>query len=183
VVVCGQVGTGKSTVAQLLSEHTGFSAVNSDVVRKRLAGFFPTARVGSDYRAGIYNEDFTRRTYAALRTHAEEELRAGRGVIVDATYKHPEDRQALLELGSLLNVPVLFLECRTSAAEVERRLRERERQGDSVSDATWAIALKEQRGFPPFDDIPRQCHCVLDTTHDMEDTLGEIEERLSQGKS
>jgi len=183
VVVCGQVGTGKSTVAQLFSEHTGFSAVNSDVVRKRLAGLLPSARVGGDYRAGIYNEDFTRRTYAALRTHAEEELRAGRGVIVDATYKHTEDRRALLELGSLLGVPVLFLECRTSAAEVERRLRERERRGDSVSDATWAIALQEQHDFPPFDDIPRQCHCVIDTTRDTEDTLGGIEERLSRGKS
>jgi hypothetical protein len=183
VVVCGQVGTGKSTVAQLFSEHTGFSVLNSDVVRKRLAGLLPTARVGGDYRAGIYNEDFTRRTYAALRTHAEEELRAGRGVIVDATCKHPGDRQALLALGNLLSVPVLFLECRASTAEVERRLRERERRGDSVSDATWAIALHEQRNFPPFDDIPQQCHFVIDTMHDTEDALGEIEERLSQRQS
>jgi predicted kinase len=148
-----------------------------------LAGLLPTARLGADYRTGIYSEDFTRRTYTALWTQADEELRAGHGVIVDATYKQPEDRRALLELGHLLNVPVLFLECRASAAEVERRLRERERRGDSVSDATWAIALHEQHDSPPLDDIPEQCHFVIDTEHDMEDALGEIEERLSQGKS
>jgi uncharacterized protein len=183
VVVCGRVGTGKSTVAQLLSEHTGFSVLNSDVVRKRLAGLLPTARVGADYRAGIYSEACTRRTYTALRTQAEEELRAGRGVIVDATCKQPEDRRALLELGSCLGVPVLFLECRASMAEVERRLRECERRGDTVSDATWAIALQEQRTFPPFADIPAQCHSVIDTEYDVEDALTRIEERLSQTRS
>jgi aminoglycoside phosphotransferase family enzyme/predicted kinase len=154
VVVCGRVGTGKSTVAHRLSEDTGFAVLNSDVVRKRLAGLLPTARVGADYRAGIYSEDFTRRTYTALRTQAEEELHAGQGVIVDATCKQPEDRRALLELGNLLGVPVLFLECRASAAAVERRLWEREQRGDSASDATWAIALQEQHDFPPLDDFP-----------------------------
>ncbi|MBI3300592.1 MAG: AAA family ATPase [Deltaproteobacteria bacterium] len=123
VVVCGRVGTGKSTVARLLSDHTGFAVLNSDVVRKRLAGLLPTARASADYGAGIYSEAFTRRTYTALRTRAEEELRAGRGIIIDATCKQREDRKALLELGSRLAVPVLFLECRASAAEVERRLR------------------------------------------------------------
>ncbi len=182
IVVCGRVGTGKSTVAQLLSEHTGFSVLNSDVVRKRLAGLLPTARVGADYRTGLYSEDFTQRTYTALWTQAEAELRAGRGVIVDATYKRRADRRALCDLGSQQGVPVLFLECRASATAVEQRLREREQRGDAVSDATWAIALQEQHDFPPFDDIPAQCHLMIDTEQDVEDALGRVEERLSQSR-
>jgi hypothetical protein len=110
IVVCGRVGTGKSTVSRLLGESTGFSVCNSDVVRKRLAGLLPTTRAGTAYQAGIYSEDFTRRTYAALLNDAEEELRAGRGVIVDATCKQREHRQAFLALGTRLRVPVLFLE-------------------------------------------------------------------------
>src|SRR5262249_419298 len=102
LVVCGRVGTGKSTVAQLLSDHSGFTVFNSDVVRKRLAGLLPTARAGADYQGGIYTADFTRRTYATLLIHAEEKLRAGRGVIVDATCKQREDRQAFLELANRL---------------------------------------------------------------------------------
>ncbi len=181
-MVCGRVGTGKSTVAHLLSDHTGFSVLNSDVVRKRLAGLLPTARVGAAYRAGLYSAEFTTQTYIALRTQAEEELRAGRGVIVDATCKQREDRRVLLELGGRLGRPVLFLECRASAAEVERRLREREQRGDSASDATWAIALQEQYDFPSFNDIPEQCHFVIDTEQDLEDALVGVEERLSERK-
>jgi len=179
VVVCGRIGTGKSTVSRLLSEHTGFAVLNSDVVRKRLAGLLPTAHVSADYRAGIYSAAFTRRTYAALQTQAEEELHAGRGVIIDATCKQPEDRQALLALGNRLEVPVLFLECRTSPAEVERRLRERERRGDSVSDATWAVALREQDDFPAFADLPERAHLGIDTEGALEDALAAVEDYLA----
>jgi uncharacterized protein len=178
VVVCGRVGTGKSTVARVLSEHTGFAVLNSDVVRKRLAGLLPTARAGADYRAGIYSQAFTRRTYATLHTQAEEELRAGRGVIIDATYKQPEDRQAVLALAGRLGVPVLFVECRTSPAEVERRLREREQRSDSVSDADWAVALREQENFPAFDDLPERSHLVIHTEGAIEDAVAAVEEYL-----
>ena len=179
VVVCGRVGTGKSTVSRVLSEHTGFTVLNSDVVRKRLAGLQPTTRVGTDYRAGIYSEAFTRRTYATLQTQAEEELHAGRGVIIDATYKRPEDRQALLALGGRLGVPVLFLECRASLTEVERRLREREQQSDSVSDANWAVALQEQEDFPVFDDLPERSHLIINTEGAIEEAVAAVEEYLS----
>jgi aminoglycoside phosphotransferase family enzyme/predicted kinase len=171
VIVCGRIGTGKSTVARLLSEHTGFSVFNSDAVRKRLAGLLPTVRASAEYRAGIYSESFTRRTYATLCTLAGEELRAGRGVIVDATCKQREDRRTFLELGNRFSVPVLFVECQASAAEVERRLRQREQEDGVVSDATWVTARQEQEEFPPFDDLPAGTHFVINTENTVEDAL------------
>ncbi|MGH7964259.1 MAG: AAA family ATPase, partial [Candidatus Binatia bacterium] len=180
VIVCGRIGTGKSTVARRLSERTGFPVLNSDVERKRLAGLAPTARAGAEYRTGIYTEASNRRTYVALRTQAEGELRAGRGVIVDATCKQREERQAFLELGERLGGQVLFVECRASLAEVERRLREREQQGDAVSDATWTIARREQADFPPFDDLPDSSHVVIDTEGVAEESLAVVEEHLAR---
>ena len=182
IVVCGRVGTGKSTVAQRLSEQTGFVLFNSDVIRKRLAGILPTARVEAAYGSGLYSQEFSQRTYATLFAQTEEELRTGRGVIVDATCKRQEDRHAFLALGQRQQVPVLFLECRTSLAEVERRLRERERRGDSVSDATWELAWRERETLPPFDDIPAQCHIIVDTEQDVDGVLEAIEERIAAGK-
>jgi uncharacterized protein len=180
LIVCGRVGTGKSTVARLLSEHTGFVTFNSDVVRKRLAGLQPTARATADYKDGIYTPAFTERTYAELANQAERELRDGHGVIIDATCKQPEYRRIFLELGNRLGTPVVFIECRTPLAEVERRLHERERRGDSASDATWDLAQTEEATFPPFDDIPEGQWFILNTDQALEDQLGELEERLSQ---
>ncbi len=182
LVVCGRVGTGKSTIAQSLGAHTGFTVLNSDVVRKRLAGLLPTARAGEEYSSGLYSEDATRRTYAALRTQAEEELRSGRGVIIDATCKQRDDRNSFLALGQQLNVPVLFIECRAPLAEVERRLRERERREDAVSDATWEIARQQEADFPPFDDLPEAQHRVVDTTGDLDEALEPIEETLAENQ-
>jgi aminoglycoside phosphotransferase family enzyme/predicted kinase len=182
IVVCGRVGTGKSTVAQRLSEQTGFVSLNSDVIRKRLAGVLPTAHMEAKYGSGIYSEEFSQRTYTTLFAQTEEELRAGKGVIVDATCKRQEDRHALLELGQRQGVPVLFLECRASLMEVERRLRERERRGDSVSDATWELALHEHETFPTFDDIPARCHITIDTEQNIDKALEAVEERIAEGK-
>lgn len=100
-------------------------------------------------------------------------------MVVDATCKRREDRHALTEIAQRQQVPVLFLECRASLAEVERRLRERERRGDSTSDATWELALSEQETFPAFDDIPERCHVVIDTEQNLDEELEAVEERLA----
>lgn len=178
VVVCGRVGVGKSTVAHILSNHTGFVVMNSDVMRKRLAGLSPTARAGAEYSGGIYTPAFTERTYTALEAAAEAELLAGRGVIVDATFKQQEYRQRFLALGARLGSPVLFIECWIDPQTVERRLRERAKRGDSVSDATWEIAQREEPTFPAFDDIPDQQHVRVETNASVEERLMEAEDLL-----
>lgn len=179
LIVCGRIGTGKSTVSQLLSEHTGFPVFNSDTIRKRLVGIEPTGRGRAAYGAGIYTEELNQQTYAQLRAHAEAQLRAGQGAIVDATCKNRNERTAFLELGARLNVPVFFLECQARPAEVERRLHEREQRGAAVSDATWAIARQAWDEFPAFDDLPQHSHLVVDTQDTGEERLVEIVEGLT----
>lgn len=178
IVVCGQIGTGKSTVAQRLSEQTGFATLNSDVLRKRLAGLLPTTHATTDYQVGLYTQEFTRKTYDAVHAAAEEELQSGRGVIVDATYKNPEQRRVVQELSARCQVPIVFVECQASAAVVQERLRERQRQGTSVSDATWTIAEQQREQFPPFSDLPDRCHVVVDTESDMNAVFERMEELL-----
>jgi aminoglycoside phosphotransferase family enzyme/predicted kinase len=180
IVVCGQIGTGKSTVAERLSDHTGFAVLNSDVIRKRIAGFLPSARAATDYQAGLYTPEFTRRTYDAMHAAAEEELSGGRGVIIDATYKDPEHRRVVRELSVRCHVPVLFVECQAPATIVEQRLQRRERAGNSVSDATSEIARRERQSFPPFKDLPEQGHVVIDTEGDVEAALSRIDKQLAR---
>ena len=87
LVTCGLSGTGKSTVARLLQLRTGFAIVNSDRVRKRLAGIHATDHVREGYQGGIYSSDFTKITYQTLLGEADARLAEGCGVIVDATFR------------------------------------------------------------------------------------------------
>lgn len=164
VVVCGVSGSGKSTVAQRLQDRIGFELLRSDVVRKRLAGVAPTARLTAGYAAGAYSREFTACTYAAMLAEAAERLAEGAGVIADATFAAPAWRTRARETAARAGVPVLFVECTASEPEILRRLAAREQRADEVSDATAEVYLEQRGRFAPLTDIPERLRMVADTT-------------------
>ncbi|MEE9550133.1 MAG: AAA family ATPase [Candidatus Binatia bacterium] len=178
LIVCGLVGTGKSTTARLLGDLTGFVVFNSDSVRKRLAHIPPTARVQSGYRTGIYSDNSTRLTYEILLAEAERTLKDGRGVIVDATLKDPRHRGHFLNLAARLKIPILFAECQAQGRDIFRRLQERGSLRDEVSDATWNVYLRHQENFVPLTDIPDDRHLTVNTETALEEGITRIEEFL-----
>lgn len=178
LVVCGTSGSGKSTVARRLADRTGFELLRSDVIRKRLAGVAPTERLSAGYAAGAYSLAFSQRTYAALLGEAAERLRGGAGVIVDATFGASAYRADALSVAARAGVPALFIECTASEAEIVRRLAERERHADEVSDAGVAIYLRQRGEFAALDEIPDRLHLLADTTHGVAPVVTAIRKRL-----
>lgn len=178
VIVCGLAGTGKSTVSRRLSYRTGFTVLSSDRIRKRLAGLSETARATAAYGAGIYSPSFDRLTYDTLLAEARERLREGCGVIIDATFKRPEDRRDALEIGAQAGKPVLFVECQTPEREVLRRLRARATIDSEVSDATAEIYLNQRADFEPITEVRAGRHLEIDTSEDIEPALERIEGSL-----
>jgi predicted kinase len=71
------MGVGKTTVARALGQARGWPVIHSDAVRKALAGLAPTTPARFEFGQGIYNEDFSQRTYTEMRRQAEELLEAG----------------------------------------------------------------------------------------------------------
>lgn len=180
VVVLGLSGTGKSSVARALHDRLGLPVVNSDSVRKRIAGIAQSARAGGGYSEGIYSEDFTRRTYSAMLEEARANLSAHRGVILDATYREPENRRAVLAAARSAGVPVLFAQCRCEEKEIIRRLEQRAREARDPSDATVEVYLRQRSEFSPLTEIPAACRIMLETSGDPIDTALMIEDRLAQ---
>jgi uncharacterized protein len=174
IVVCGAAGTGKSTLAHALGERLGIEVISSDEIRKRLAGVSPTARMRASYGAGIYTEEFTRRTYEALIAEARKRLAEGRAIIVDATFRHPAERRPVVEMATRIRVPFLFIECRVDDAEVLRRLRKRERRPGEVSDATADIYVRQRDDFVPLDEIPERRRLVANTSRHPQEIANEI---------
>ncbi len=172
VVICGRSGTGKSTLARVVRERTGFVAINSDRVRKHLAGLSPETHAHEAYGRGIYSESATRATYQTMLEEAERELNQSRGAILDATYKDRSERRDVLELARRLAVPLLFVECRADEAEVLRRLRARASKPGEVSDADASIYHAQGAEFMPLSEIPERNRIAIDSTRDP-DVLGD----------
>lgn len=180
IVVCGPAGTGKSTVARLLQHRAGFDILNSDRMRKRLAGIPEGAHTPEAYNQGIYSADFSKRTYDAMLVEAESRLSEGGGVIVDATFRDPAERRRFLEMAARHGAPALFVECRAEVQEVLRRLRERERRGDEASDATPEIYLRQLAEFAPMAEMPERAHVAVDTSEAPDRIALRVDEALKR---
>jgi hypothetical protein len=173
VVVCGLAGSGKSTVARTIGARTGYQILNSDVVRKQLAGISLTTRSTADYGKGLYTDSFNMLTYDRLLKQAEDCLKSGKGVIIDATFKDPQHRRQFIELSSRLRLPLLFVECRASERTTLERLKERQQRPGEVSDATEAVYLLQREEFVPLTEMPESIRMVANTEGDPEEAAGQ----------
>lgn len=177
VVVVGLSGSGKSTVAAALHARTGFTHINSDTTRKRLAGIPPTTRAGPE----LYTPAQSARTYAAMYDAAAHALAAGRGAIVDATFQRRVDRDAARTVAQRAGVPILFIECVCPEPVVRRRLAARRRRGDDASDADWAVYRRQRALYQPFANIEPDDHIAVDTSTPRDDQFARIEPVLRAG--
>ncbi|HFE32642.1 MAG TPA: hypothetical protein ENJ17_04960, partial [Gammaproteobacteria bacterium] len=148
LITHGLSGSGKSWLSQRLLEASGAIRLRSDVERKRLAGLDPLARSDSAPGRGIYSADFTRRTFARLEQLARQILRAGHGVIVDATFIRRAERDRFRRLAQDLGVPFRIIHCEADSNTLRRRVSQRDHEGRDASEAglrVLALQLKNQQ--------------------------------------
>jgi len=138
--VGGLSGTGKSTfsrgIASGLGPSPGAVVLRTDEIRKRLMGVSHTTPVDR----ALYTPEFYIRTYDALFDAARALLKAGRGVVLDATFINAELRARAERLAAECGVPFegVWLEAAPDILEA----RVAARTGDA-SDATVEV-LHEQ---------------------------------------
>ncbi len=148
MVFFGVTATGKSYVAQAWAKRWGCRYLNSDIVRKELAGRDPGSSQKAAINAGIYAPEFTRRTYDELIRRAEQALLEGTTscVVLDASYLSRPERdlvRACLEG----KCQVIFVHCTCPEEIVKERLAFRANDPHAVSDGRWDIYLKQKKDF------------------------------------
>ena len=172
VVCIGFMGAGKSTAARTLGDLSGFPVVSSDVVRKDLAGIPRFTRPDAKAMETLYGAELTRRTYAELASQADELLRAGSGVVLDATFRDAAHRRTVAAVGAARGVSVVFVECRAPEDRVRERLRVRAHDVSDADEETYLAQRAEGSTF--YVESPAR-RLLLDTSGDPATVADELD--------
>lgn len=147
LLTCGLPASGKSTAARRLAEPSEAVLLRSDTRRKHLAGLAPTRRASAPFGSGIYAREMTDRVYRALLADADDALRAGRSVVVDASFSCAARRAPFLDLAAALGAPALVVETVAPEATIRRRLAARALDLGEVSDADLGVYLGMRESY------------------------------------
>jgi aminoglycoside phosphotransferase family enzyme/predicted kinase len=181
VVICGNVGTGKSTLARLLADALDGVPIPSDRVRKRLVGLAPQERARGERASRVYATAVTERVYAGLLQRAAPVLASGRSAILDATYARADLRRGPLDWARERGVPVRLVEVRCRPELALERLERRERAGRDPSDAGPELYRELAPRFEPPDEWPAEGRLCIETDREgWQQAVPELAARLRQ---
>jgi len=174
-IMVGISGSGKSYLARLLAIETGAALFSSDVTRKRLLGLPLTATAPQ----AAYSHDQSAKTFAAMLDSAEDELRQGHPVILDATFLTASQRLPPRRLAERRGVPLTAVWCQVDQAVLDQRLRAREADRYRVSDAAGRVAAEQRRYQEPPRELPGGSVMRIDTSRPLGPVLRRIRQRMS----
>lgn len=132
IVVCGGVGTGKSTLARNLALDLGFELLQTDAVRRDLFG---AAGHGAGMDEGIYSRANRLKVYHEAFQRAARSLDESVPVVVDGSFQLAGAWEELEHLLPHLSARVLVVHCRCSPELARRRIEKRLAGNRSESDA------------------------------------------------
>ena len=161
IMICGSTGSGKSTLARELSERTSMAVINSDVIRKAIAG--QSGRQSFAYGEGIYSATMTEKTYKKMARAAEQLIAQGKGAILDASFVRRAQRENFVRLAGKHKIPLLLIHCSASERTTQERLARRQAQGQDVSDGRWEIYIQQKDSFEAIGEITPNARLELIT--------------------
>ena len=141
-VVMGLAGTGKTSLARSVAGELGFRVVSTDAVRQELFG---DEKGAAEYGEGAYSAEATRKTYEAQRRQGAALLASDGGAVLDGTFLREDDREAVRVMAREAGAALRWIECDLPPEAVRERMRGRSERGDSLSDATWEIHLRQRK--------------------------------------
>ncbi len=175
VVMCGTVGSGKSSVAHALADAGQGVVLSSDRLRKHMAGLAPDAYAGAAPGEGLYAPAARDAVYAGLRDRADAVLRGGRMAIVDATHGTAARRAEMADWAAARGVRAHLVEVACDPAVARARLERRALAGHDPSDAGPELLDASRAGFEPPDEWPGPRHRVVTSDAGWREALPAID--------
>lgn len=150
VLVGGEPGTGKSTLAAGVADSLGWAVLRSDEIRKELAGVEPLDHSHTELDAGLYGGTATTATYEALLHRARLLLELGEPVVLDASWGDADFRSAARRLADATAADLVEVRCVVDPETAARRIADRQHRGTDVSDASPEVSRVLRARFAPW---------------------------------
>lgn len=180
LTVMGRVGTGKSSVAQMIGESLGAEVFSSDRTRKEIAGIAPHMRANAAARAELYRAAMTDRTYETIIRRAIQGAQANGTAVLDATFGRPEHREVLRKELAAAGIRQRRLELQTSDDEIIVRLRRREESTTEISDARLEDFEILSAAYNPADPVEDGGRVIVESGSNVASTALEALKALLQ---
>ena len=171
LIVIGRIGTGKSTVAEKIAEALGCDVLSSDRLRKEMAGVEPYVRGSEAERRDLYSAARSNQTYEALTAYALDKLTLEPGVLLDATFSSREHRDSLRDAFRQKTYGYCFIELTASDEMIRERLRARDGEEQSISDARLEDFEALSGRYDAPDDLEDAMHIHVSTEGPLEATV------------
>lgn len=146
IAVGGAPGTGKSTLASAVADRLGMVVLRSDRLRKELAGIDPAHHAAAGWQQGLYDPEWTTRTYAELLDRAAALLARGESVVLDASWTDPRHRAQVEQTARAAYGTLTVLRCAVAPEVAAARIAAR----DDISDADEVVAANMSRAETPW---------------------------------
>lgn len=177
-ILCGLPATGKSLVAETLSDVLSIERFSSDRLRKT-AGISGNGRTA--FGQGAYRMEWRHKVYTRLLAHGHETLKAGHSVILDATFSRRKWRDEARRLAADLDTNLIFAETVCNEATIRSRLKSRE-STSGLSDARLEHLPDMLENFEPLTETPTTTHFQVSSENPPEAMLVETLFRASECK-
>ena len=179
ILTAGLMGSGKSYQARHLAARLGAAVIRMDVIRKEMLNINPAERHHEDFGQGIYSDDISRRTYDRAYELAELEIKSGKPVIIDASFKRRIERQKAFLMAQRLHIPFYIIECTCRDEIVKMRLEKRSQEKNNASDGRWEIYAAQKSDFDEINEAAAVNYFKIDTSDNPEILRQEIIRKIN----
>ena len=169
LITCGLPGTWKTETAEEISKIKGYPILRTDLIRlevlKKEDIFDEKIASNMSKRELVYDETFRR---------AEDLVKTGKGVILDATFVTQELRRHAAAIAAKYNMTFAILQTHCSEEVSIARILRRTKENYESNALTTEAYLNNKKKFEPvdLDDLKRRypelriLHLTVDTEHD-----------------
>ena len=149
-IVCGLTGSGKSTLSTKIGIDYNSEIINTDIVRKEVAGIGKYEKYYDKFDTGLYSPKKIESNYETVLDKTSKFLKDNRNVVVDATFQKKKFREMANNIAMENDAIFIPIEC-VVPKDIAKKWLDMRQKIKTVSDGRWEIYLNQVKTFEYFD--------------------------------